>query len=406
MRFLPFSALAAAALLAAPAAVAQRMPTSPPPAVTTTGPVPPAMNAMAVRPLGPAPAFAPAMDLQMRAVLEQLGSYQAPPLHTLTPQQARETPSPAKAVMDLLHKAGMAPMAPMLDVSHRVVPSPAGGVLVRLYTPMSPASGPRPVIVYYHGGGWVIANLDTYEPGAMALAKKTDAIVVSVAYRQAPEAPYPAAHDDSFLAYRWALENAASFGGDPMRVATAGESAGGNLAVATALRARDEGVRLPAHVLSVYPIADGDTESLSYTRFAEAKPLSRAGMQWFFRYTLATPSDAAQPWISLVRANLRGLPPTTIVNAEVDPLESDGEELATALRAAGVSVERRMWTGVTHEFFGMDALLEQAAEAQNWSANRLRSAFGMAPMPAMQPAAPMPRRTVPARPRRGRNVRN
>jgi acetyl esterase/lipase len=129
-------------------------------------------------------------------------------------------------------------------------------------------------------------------------------------------------------------------------------------------------------VLSVYPIADGDTQSPSYVENAMAKPLSRAGMQWFFRHYPRAPADLRDPRISLVRASLRGLPPTTIVNAQIDPLRSDGEELATALRAAGVRVDRRVWNGVTHEFFGMGAVVDKAKEAVQYGAAGLRRGFG------------------------------
>lgn len=264
----------------------------------------------------------------------------------------------------------------MVDIAHQVIPGPTPqGVLVRTYTPLQ-GNGPFPVIVYYHGGGWVIADLDTYEPSARALAEKTGAIVVSVAYRQAPENQFPAAHEDSFAAYRWAVENAGSINGDPNRVAVAGESAGGNLAVAVALIARERGVQLPVHILSVYPIADGDTESPSYQEYANAKPLNRPLMQWFFDKYLGDPADGESPLISLVNANLRGLPPTTIINAEIDPLLSEGEELQEHMRAAGVPVEQQTFRGVTHEFFGMASILEQAVQAQDLAVRRLREAFG------------------------------
>ena len=346
--------------------------------LTGTGPIPPPLGLMAVTPVGPAPAWAPAIDPQMQAVIEQLMSFEQPPFNELTPFQARNEKSATDAVMALGMKAGMPPALPLVDIAHRVLPvGGPGGTLVRMYTPLAPMQGPRPVIVYYHGGGWVIADLNTYEASAMALAAQTGAVVVSVAYRLAPEAPFPAQHDDAFAAYQWVTQNAAQINGDPARIATAGESAGGNLALAVAMMARDRGARLPVHVLSVYPIADGDTVSPSYDRYANAAPLSRAGMTWFFRHTLATPADAQSPMISLTRAPLAGLPPTTIVNAQIDVLASDGEELAAALTAAGVANERRVFDGVTHEFFGMAAVLDQAAAAQTYAAGRLRAAFGM-----------------------------
>ncbi len=328
-----------------------------------------------VKPDGPKPAWAPDIDPQMLAVIEQLQSFNAPPLHTLTPQQARQAPTPTDAVEKLLKKNNITPAPPNVDISHKVIPGPTPeGILVRIYTPKSGA-GPFPVIVYYHGGGWVIANLDTYEPSASALADKSGAIVVSVAYRQAPEHKFPAAHEDAFAAYQWALDNAASIKGDSKKVATAGESAGGNLAVAVALMARERSVKLPVHILSVYPIADGDVESPSYDQYANALPLNRPLMQWFFDKYLRNAADAENPLISLIDADLAGLPATTVINAEIDPLLHEGGVLAERMQAAGVQVKRQVYQGVTHEFFGMAAVLDQARMAQSLAADELKKSF-------------------------------
>lgn len=330
---------------------------------------------MQVQPQGPPPAWAPNIDPQMLAVIEQLDSFNVPPLPTLTPFQARMAKSPTDAVQAILMRSGTPPMPQRVDIDHRIVPGPAPeGVLVRTYTPRAGA-GPFPVIVYAHGGGWVIANLDTYEPSARSLAEKANAIVISVAYRQGPENRFPAAHDDVFAAYRWATQNAQSMNGDPRRIALAGESAGGNLAVATALMARQQGVPMPVHILSVYPIADGDTQSPSYDRYAAAKPLNRPAMAWFFGNYLRGPQDARDPRISLVGAEYRGFPPVTIINAEIDPLQSEGEQLAERMRQAGVDVRQQTFPAVTHEFFGMAAVLEQAVQAQDLAVSRLRASF-------------------------------
>lgn len=332
---------------------------------------------MEVQPTGLAPDWAPTIDPQMQAVVEQLLAYEAPPYPQLTAAQAREAPTATSAVMGILGKTGTPPTAPAVDIAHQVIPGPTDqGVLVRTYTPLR-GTGPFPVIVYYHGGGWVIADLDTYEPSARALAARTGAIVVSVAYRQAPENKFPAAHEDSYAAYQWALENAADINGNSDQIALAGESAGGNLAIAVALMAKERGLELPDHILSVYPIADGDTESPSYDEYANAFPLNRPFMEWFFDQYLSSPEEADNPLISLTSADLSGLPPTTIINAEIDPLRSEGEELAAQLEAAGVEVLQTTYPGVTHEFFGMAAILEQAVAAQELAADRLRSAFEM-----------------------------
>ncbi len=347
------------------------------------GPDVQASDPMQIQPAGPEPEWAPTIDPQMLAVIEQFLASEPPtPLTQLSAFQLRNAVLPAGAVLELLAKTGPPAQQPQTDVAHRVLDvGPEDGLLVRTYTPLDAGEEPLPVIVYYHGGGWVIADLDTYEASAEALAAKTGAVVVSVAYRQAPEHEYPTAHEDAFAAYQWVTENADSLGGDPERIATAGESAGGNLAVAVALMAEERGAPMPAHVLAVYPVADGDVQSESYDEYANAVPLNRPLMEWFFdRYTPRWQQNE-RPLIALVDAEYTGdFPSTTIINAEIDPLRAEGEALAQRLEEAGVDVEQQTFGGVTHEFFGMAALLEQAAEAQDLAARRLQSAFGSGAM--------------------------
>jgi acetyl esterase/lipase len=314
-------------------------------------------------------------------MLSVLGAHAAlgpRPIETLTPEEARRQPTPADAVKALLLQQGRdtTPTALVPGVMHRdrTIPGAAGQLPARVYTPQG--AGPFPVIVYFHGGGWVIGSKEVYDGGARGLAKAANAVVVSVDYRLAPEHKFPAQHDDALAAYRWAVTNAREIGGDPMRVALAGESAGGNLAVATAVAARDAGLQAPVHVLSVYPIAQSSMTTPSYNTYADAKPLNRPMMEWFARHTARTPADLQDPRINLVQANLRGLAPVTIVTAEIDPLRDDGAMLEQALRSAGVSVERRHFDGVTHEFFGMAAVVPRAMEAQQYAGGRLQGAFG------------------------------
>ncbi len=330
---------------------------------------------MKIMPNGPQPEWGPTIDPQMLAVIEQFQSYENPPFKGATGFQYRNIKLPANAVMDLLHKTGVKPMESKVDISHKILPVSEEGVLVRMYKPKNAGKESLPVIVYYHGGGWVIADLDTYEATPMALAEKANAIVVSVAYRQGPENKFPAAHEDSFNAYKWVVENTAEIGGNPNMIATAGESAGGNLSVAVALMAKERGVKLPVHILSVYPIADGDIESPSYEKYANAVPLNKGFMKWFFDNYVPDWSTNNDPLINLIDADLSGLPATTIVNAEIDPLENEGKVLAEKMKAAGIDVERKMYEGVTHEFFGMAAVLEQAVEAQQFAVDRLKKSF-------------------------------
>ena len=232
------------------------------------------------------------------------------------------------------------------------------------------------MIVYYHGGGWVIANKDVYDGGARALAIGAKAVVVSADYRQGPEVKFPAAHDDAIAVYEWVCKNAASLKGDPKKIALAGESAGGGLAVATAIAARDKSMPKPLAIISVYPIAIGDTTSAAYMENANAKPLNRAMMSWFFENYLRSAADRADPRINLVAADLHGLPPVTIINAQIDPLRGDGELLAEKIRSAGGTVEQKTYDGVTHEFFGMGAVHPKAKDAEARAVDALKKAFG------------------------------
>ncbi|MBC8087713.1 MAG: alpha/beta hydrolase [Phycisphaerae bacterium] len=324
----------------------------------------------------PAPAPMAVPDSQMQAVLDELANLNGKPIETLTPEEARKQPTPIDAVKTLLTKTGQS-TAPDTAVASadRTIPGPGGSLPVRVYTPKG-ATGALPVVVYYHGGGWVIANKDVYDGGARAIAKYANAIVVSVDYRLAPEHPFPAAHDDALATYQWVLKNAASIKGDPMRVALAGESAGGNLAVATAMAVRDQKLQQPMAIVAVYPVAGTDTMTASYIEHANAKPLNRPMIGWFVKHTLQKPADLTDPRINLVNANLAGLPPTTIINAQIDPLRTDGEMLAEKLKAAGVQADQKTFDGAAHEFFGMGAVLPKAVQAQQMAGDALKKAFG------------------------------
>ncbi|RPD44096.1 alpha/beta hydrolase [Hymenobacter sediminis] len=334
-----------------------------------------------IQPTSAAVPFGEAMDPQMRAVIQQFVSYGTPPLPTLSPRQARMAPSVTDAVMELLKQNNRQPKAAAVTTTQKFIPgsytpqSAPDGILVRIYTPTG-VSGPLPVVVYYHGGGWVIGSLDVYEPSAKALAEKSGAIVVNVDYRLSPEAKFPAAHEDAYAAYKWARDNAASFGGNPAKVATAGESAGGNMAVAVALLAKERTFTLPTHILSVYPVANNDLNTASYIQYAAAQPLNRPNIQYFTANYFRTMADGDDRLISLVDvADLRGLPATTIVAAEIDPLQTEGKQLADKLTQVGVANQYMLYPGTTHEFFGTHDVVPKASEAQTFAANRLKEAL-------------------------------
>ncbi|SNR51302.1 alpha/beta hydrolase [Hymenobacter mucosus] len=327
----------------------------------------------AVKPAGPPPAWAPNIGPEMLTVIEKLQKLQGPtPPEKLPVAEVRKAPSATDATMAVMQDFHVpSPPSPLDTMSKEVAP----GVKARIYMPKG-ATGPLPVVVYYHGGGWVIANLDTYDPSVRALTEKTGAIFVSVAYRQAPEHKFPTAHNDAFAAYQWVLKNATSIKGDPKRVAVAGESAGGNLAAAVCMMARDKGAMQPKHQLLVYPIAGYDMNTPSYQKNANAKPLSKPFMGWFFDKYLRTPADGKSPMISLVTApNLKGLAPATVIGAGIDPLMSEGKTYADKLQAAGIPVTYKLYENVTHEFFGMGAVVPEAMQAEDLAAGELKKAL-------------------------------
>ncbi len=318
-------------------------------------------------------------DKDELAVLRKLGELGVKPTESRSVAEARAQPTPADAVKAVLKDQGKDPMAVMaaMKVSKKdmTYAGPAAAEPIRIYTPDG-ATGPLPVIVYYHGGGWVIADIDTYEASAMALARKSNAIVASVEYRRAPEAKFPAAHEDAFAAYKWVLSNAAQFGGNPAEVAVAGESAGGNLAANVAIMARDQKVQAPVHMLLVYPVAGTDMTTPSYLANQNAMLLSKGGMGWFVDKVLAKPEDAKSPLLNLTTmADLKGLPPATVITDSIDPLMSEGRMLADKLKAAGVTVTYKNYEGVTHEFFGMAAIVADAEAAQTLAASDLKASF-------------------------------
>lgn len=333
-------------------------------------------NDKALKPAGADPAWAPnGIDDEMLVVMEKLQSYGAPAIETLTAQDARKQPTPTDAVMDVMKEHNI-PMPPsMVDTMGKDIPVTGGSIHARIYTPKT-GDSMMPVIVYYHGGGWVIADLNVYDASAKGLAEQTGAIVVSVHYRQGPEHKFPTAHNDAFAAYQWVLKNAAGMKGNPKMIAVAGESAGGNLACNVSIMARDKGIMMPVHQLLVYPVANSDMNAESYQKYQAAKPLNKPMMEWFAKNYLGDMSKAADPRISLVNANLKGLPSTTIIAAEIDPLLTEGKMLADKLQAAGVKVNYKLYEGVTHEFFGMATVVPDAKDAQAVAASDLKGALG------------------------------
>jgi len=317
-------------------------------------------------------------DDDMLELLKAHASLNPDAIEKVSPEVARTNPTITDAVNLLLRQQGRSTrpedLVPGVMTQDITVDGATGPLTARLYTPVG--DGPFPVVLYFHGGGWVLANKEVYDGGARGLAKAARALVISVDYRLAPEHKLPAAWLDAIAAYKWTLAHAQRYYGDPQRVALAGESAGGNLAIATAIAARDDpGIRQPVHVLAIYPVTQTDRDTESYLENAIAMPLNRAMMKWFFEHTTRNHADLQDTRLQILYAPLRGLPPVTLISARIDPLRSDSAKLEDALRKANVTVERRDYEGVTHEFFGAAAVVEKAREAQAWAGERLQQAF-------------------------------
>jgi acetyl esterase/lipase len=326
----------------------------------------------------PMPAAAKSQpNADMKKVLDALAALGPKPIETLTPSEARKQYGPADAVKQVIKDEKIdAKPHEGLSVSNQRF-ADMGNLRLRWYVPENATKESNlPVVVYFRGGGWVIADLDAYDATPSALARKLNAAVVSVDYPMAPEHKFPAAHDEAIEAYQYVLKNAKGWGYDPEKIAIVGESAGGNLAINTAIAARDQNLTKPLAIVSVYPVATTSLDTPSKKEDANAKPLNTAMMKWFFDQVLVKPEDGKDPRLNLVDANLKGLPPVTIINAEIDPLQSDGDMLTEKLKAAGVDTTHKTYEGVTHEFFGMDAVVAKAKEAQDFAVTQIKKGFG------------------------------
>ena len=343
-------------------------------------PSPKPVTFLAAAGLVAAGAFLPASlraepNAEMKKVLDAYAVLSPIPLENTTPAVAKLAPSISSAVKVVMTKEGK--KAPAFTGSTKDFKIDVGNgeeVDARAYIPAG--DGPFPTVLYIHGGGWVIADLDVYDSSPRALCELTKAVVISTDYRQAPKNKFPTAHDDTFTVYKWVLQNAGTYKGDTKKVAVVGESAGGNMAAAICMQAKEKGIQLPVYQVLVYPVANYAFDSQSEKENEKTKPLSTEGLKWFYKYYLAQPEDGNNPRFSLVKAkDLSGLPPATIIAAEIDPLRSEGMELAEKLKAAGVPVTYEMYKGVTHEFFGMGALIDEAKQAEQLAADGLKSAF-------------------------------
>jgi acetyl esterase len=308
------------------------------------------------------------LDPQIQFLLEQMEAAEAPPLSTASVEDARNQ-------LLLIVSLWNSEPEPIQHVENREIPGPAGNIPVRIYTPEG--TGPFPVLVYFHGGGWVIGNLDTHDNGCRQIANAAGCIVVSVDYRLAPEHKFPAAADDCYAATQWAAENASALNGDPARLAVGGDSAGGNLAAVVALMARDKGGPPLMYQVLIYPVTDYHTPGTpSYQENAEGYFLTRDDMIWFWNHYLNSEDESKHPYASpLQAANLQDLPPALVLTAEYDPLRDEGELYAARLQEAGVPVIQRRYNGLIHGFFGMSGIVDESKRAFTETVASLREAF-------------------------------
>jgi acetyl esterase len=263
---------------------------------------------------------------------------------------------------------------PVAHVENRTIPGPDGEIGVRIYRPASRAK--LPALVYFHGGGFVLCNLDTHDGTCRSLANGAGCAVVSVDYRLAPEHRFPAAPEDCYAAARWVAERGGEIGVDGSRVAVGGDSAGGNLSAVVAQMARDRRGPKLAYQLLVYPVTDASFDTPSYRDNAEGYFLTTQAMKWFWRQYLADAAEAENPYASPLRAkDLSGLPPGLCITAEFDPLRDEGEAYAAKLRKAGAQVATSRYDGMFHGFFGMGALLDQGRQAVAQASAALRKAL-------------------------------
>jgi acetyl esterase len=305
------------------------------------------------------------VDPQIQALLDQ--GTGVPATHTLPLDVARAQYEARIALM--------APAGDIASVREQTIDGPGGPLRIRIYTPRG--TGPFPLLVFFHGSGFVLCSLDTHDGMCRNLCAGSECVVASVDYRLAPEHKFPAGIDDCLHATRWAAAHAAELGADPRRIAVAGDSAGGNIAAVTALRVRDEGGPALCGQLLLYPVTDYHTPGTpSYQENAEGYGLTRDTMKWFWDHYLSDPSEGTHPHASPLRApDLSGLPPALLVTAEYDPLRDEGEFYAEKLKANGVPTALTRYDGVNHGFMFWVGVVDKADSAMNEACNWLRGVF-------------------------------
>ncbi len=308
------------------------------------------------------------LDPQAQTLLTKLASAANPPRYEMTLAEAR-------ALSIATATASNDPPEPVKGVENRIIEDNGLHIPVRIYTPNAP--GPLPMLLYFHGGGWVLSNLDTHDSLCRKITNHAQCIVISVDFRLAPEHKFPAAVEDSFAATCWATEHATELNGDAQRIAVAGDSAGGNLAAVVALMARDQHKPALIYQVLIYPVTGYHTPGTpSYFELGEGYNLTREEMIWFWRSYLRDEQDAQNPYAVPMHAQtLHDLPPAFILTAEYDPLRDEGEAYAAHLRENGIPVTLKRYPGMLHGFVNMSGILDQGKQAIEDIAAALRQAF-------------------------------
>ncbi len=315
------------------------------------------------------------LDADISFLLRQLEKLEPKRIETCTVPEARAQPTLMQALSRILRDPND---DQGVNMELRLIPGANGEIRARIYTPrIVEAERSMPLVLYIHGGGWVIGDLDGYDAAPRALAKRLGAVVVSTHYRQAPEYTFPSAHEDALAAWRWALEHPEALGADSGLRAIVGDGAGGNLAVNVVLDARAEGLAVPQHLALITPMAGTDFGLSSYAENRNTVPLNAATVEWFYSKYARDAVDLASPRLNLIdRPDLGGLPPTTIILAEHDPLRTEGDHFAQALRRSGVWVDCTLYDGVTHQFFNLAQAVNKAMFAQGQVVRNINGSFG------------------------------
>ena len=306
------------------------------------------------------------LDKQAQALIERFVREGTPPVSKLTPTEARQL---AREVNRRL----TSPPEAVAVVKNTRISGPSAQIPLRVYIPREGKI--LPVLAYFHGGGWVLGGLDSVDSLCRSLANAADCVVVSVDYRLAPEHKFPAAVEDAYSATKWTANSATNFSGDPRRIAVGGDSAGGNLAAAVSLMARDKHGPPIVFQLLIYPATNHAFDTTSYSDNAEGYWLSKDDMKWFWNHYLRDEEDGRNPYASPSRAaDLSSLPPAFVITAEFDPLRDEGEAYAARLRECGVPVKAARYDGMIHDFVNI-AELRQSRVAVGEAAAELRKAF-------------------------------